>query len=287
MKKSILIIAVYMFVGNAFANSWTVWVAPKVEPWNCEGDVSGNDGARAAGYTECYPVAECTQSYASCLCFKSSDIVNFEESFRYNPPSETYEPKCMASGHFNGYCGLADIPTGGGYGTLTYYSSPTSCGQYGQYECCGTDCWHGYSDTGRRDSAGWPVCEECLALCTACAGSSGYTDVAGMNYQSEKYDGTCTGETCVSTGTCSNRSTRYRCKSGYYGPIGAAVASCAQCPESDTIYTNSTQTIKARGTNVAGFNAAIGTCKLPAGTYYDASGTFTVEATGCAYTSGT
>jgi hypothetical protein len=65
------------------------------------------------------------------------------------------------------------------------------------------------------------------SLCTACASSSGYSDVSGQNYQSESYGGTCSGGVCNgSAGTCSNRSVRYRCKSGYYGTS----TSCTVCP---------------------------------------------------------
>ncbi|MDR0741483.1 MAG: hypothetical protein LBF28_01795 [Rickettsiales bacterium] len=106
--------------------------------------------------------------------------------------------------------------------------------------------------------------------------------MANQNYQSEQYGGTCTGQNCNSNGTCSGRSTRYRCKSGYYGTVDASSAPiCTQCPEADNIYTNSNLTLKARGTNVAGENATVDTCKLPAGIYYDISGTFMLEANTC------
>ncbi|MDR1338429.1 MAG: hypothetical protein LBJ73_05405 [Rickettsiales bacterium] len=113
--------------------------------------------------------------------------------------------------------------------------------------------------------------------CTACAGSTGYSDVSGQNYQSETYGGTCSGASCSNkSGTCSGRSVRYRCKSGYYG----TGTSCTQCPESSDIFTNSAKTIKARGTNTAGSNETLGTCQLPVGTYYDATGTVDISA-GC------
>ncbi|MDR1338214.1 MAG: hypothetical protein LBJ73_04285 [Rickettsiales bacterium] len=113
--------------------------------------------------------------------------------------------------------------------------------------------------------------------CVACDNTTGYSDVAGQNYQSETYGGTCSGASCSNkSGTCSGRSVRYRCKSGYYG----TGTSCTQCPESSDIFTNSARTTKARGTNTAGSNETLGTCQLPAGTYYDATGTVDISA-GC------
>ncbi|MDR0741693.1 MAG: hypothetical protein LBF28_02875 [Rickettsiales bacterium] len=118
--------------------------------------------------------------------------------------------------------------------------------------------------------------------CSACASDGTWTDISGENYQSQKYGGTCNENSCTSYGTCSSRSTRYRCKGGYYGTVnGSTAPTCTQCPQADGIYTDSDRTIKARGTSTAGSNGTVGTCTLPAGTYYDSTGTFEVAAGTC------
>lgn len=95
---------------------------------------------------------------------------------------------------------------------------------------------------------------------------------ASTGYQSRKY--------CASssdTGTV-----EYRCASGYYGTSSNGTSGCTQCPEATNIYTNSARTTRARGTSAAGTTSSAN-CYLPQGTYYDASGTFTISNTSCKY----
>lgn len=68
------------------------------------------------------------------------------------------------------------------------------------------------------------------------------------------------------------------CIAGYYG----AYPNCTRCPEADNIYTDAARTTRARGTSAAGaINAS--ECFLAPGTYYDASGQFTLESNLCTY----
>ncbi|MDR0741718.1 MAG: hypothetical protein LBF28_03005 [Rickettsiales bacterium] len=150
----------------------------------------------------------------------------------------------------------------------------------GDFICC-----YGNTTSCDNEYCGWISGSSCPCVtvqCTACASDGTWTDASGGNYQSQEYGGTCSENSCTSSGTCSSRSTRYRCKGGYYGTVnGSTAPTCTQCPQDDGIYTNSDRTTKARGTSTAGSNGTVGTCTLPAGTYYDSTGTFEVTAGTC------
>lgn len=77
-----------------------------------------------------------------------------------------------------------------------------------------------------------------------------------------------------STATC-KETTRYRCAPGYYGSSTNGTSGCTRCPTWSGVYTDSGRTTLARGTSNAG-ESAITDCYIATGTYYDASGTFTL-----------
>lgn len=135
---------------------------------------------------------------------------------------------------------------------------------------------------------------------TACSlNESGYGNDGGIgSYQYTYCTKNCTSSTCTPTawaalrqgyesrtnrtcsatgvnGTC-NSSTQYRCAAGYYGTSSNGTSGCNPCPEWSNVYTTSARTTKARGTSSAGATAVTG-CSVPAGTYYDATGTFKIS----------
>lgn len=88
-----------------------------------------------------------------------------------------------------------------------------------------------------------------------------------------------------STRKCLNAfsETAYRCAAGYYGSSTDGTSGCTMCPTWTGVYTNPARTILARGTNSAG-NKNITSCYFrKGGTYYDNTGTFTLDSV-CSYT---
>lgn len=75
--------------------------------------------------------------------------------------------------------------------------------------------------------------------------------------------------------TCEAENITYEaCKSGYYRTNNQ----CQKCPDSSGVFTNSARTIPASVTS-NDYNAdGLMDCYIPAGTYYDATGTFTLTA---------
>lgn len=71
------------------------------------------------------------------------------------------------------------------------------------------------------------------------------------------------------------------CSAGTYSATTGA-SSCTKCPSAMNIYTDVAKTTLATGTSSAGATAQ-SSCYLPAGTYYDAMGTFVIETSMCTY----
>jgi hypothetical protein len=126
---------------------------------------------------------------------------------------------------------------------------------------------------GAKCESGW-VCPDGSAMdSNGCCVSECNTTISSHDDSHEKIESKSINSSC----TCVTIMT-YRCKGGYYGTVGtSSPGTCTQCPEADSIYTNSALTTKARGTSTASKNATVDTCALPTGTYYDATGTFIIE----------
>lgn len=76
--------------------------------------------------------------------------------------------------------------------------------------------------------------------------------------------------------------TDYRCAAGFYGNAEwGGTSGCEMCPPASNIFTSSALKIRARGTSAAGTTSVAG-CYIPARTYYDATGTFTITSS-CMY----
>lgn len=80
----------------------------------------------------------------------------------------------------------------------------------------------------------------------------------------------------VMCGTICDNSQKYRCAVGYWGNSTNGMNGCNKCPDVTNVYTNAARTIKASATSAAGTSVVMG-CYIPAGTYYDETGTFTIS----------
>lgn len=121
---------------------------------------------------------------------------------------------------------------------------------------------------------------DCDGTCEDCESTDWATIANGYQTRTTK---TCNTSTCVCTFGMS-----YRCAAGYYGTATVAscrkdyltggytcsTTDCQRCPVATGIYTNANRTVQAYGTVWAGNGTEKTDCYLPAGTYYDATGTF-------------
>lgn len=141
-----------------------------------------------------------------------------------------------------------------------------------------TACDIGPGGEGDGGSVGHYNYTYCTKNCSASNCAPSAWTAKGTGYETR------TNRACSTTGTSGtcNESTQYRCAAGYSGSSTNGTSGCALCPEATSIYTNSARTTNARGTSAAGTTAQTG-CYLAAGTYYDASGTFSVTGTNCTY----
>ena len=175
---------------------------------------------------------------------------------------------------------------------------PNNCKTYSEkcyngyrvYVC--TECYSGYTLT-----AGTPVTisgcantvdpKSCTADCveTDCDDET-WTDFT-TGYQVYK-----TRTWNASTCSCTTMQS-YRCDDGYYGTAscvrnvvtgGYACTGCSKCP-SGGVYTDAALTTPATAGCFAGNGKTVESCYLPIGTYYDASGKFTLSgpANACTY----
>lgn len=140
----------------------------------------------------------------------------------------------------------------GAYGGMSW--TTFDCGCASDNECDGGYC-NGTS------------CVACQS-CSNCTSTSWAALRTGYESRIEK--------SCSCSGTCSS-STKYRCAAGYYGSSTNGTSGCTQCPTWTGVYTNSGRTVEARGTSTAGTTAITG-CYVAPGTYYDATGQFTLTA---------
>lgn len=114
----------------------------------------------------------------------------------------------------------------------------------------------------------------CVAkTCSNCTSDTSWSS-AGTGYM-KKVTRTC------DCGVC-KESTAYQCASGYWGSSTNGTSGCTQCPTWSGVYTNSARTALARGTCSSGVTAITGCYVIP-GTYYDATGTFTISNAPCMY----
>ena len=143
-----------------------------------------------------------------------------------------------------------------------------------------------------------PGVRSCCACC--CGGMTEVVIYRCIQYDSQGNNPKCIEiETCLDCGAhnwqnhtttgyqrgvepCNNNNPIYRCADGWWGstvncPGGTNCSGCTQCPEAD-FRTGSSTGPFVRGTNAAGGNWGRNTCRIPAGTYYDSTGTFTIDA---------
>lgn len=114
----------------------------------------------------------------------------------------------------------------------------------------------------------------CVAkTCTGCTSDASWSS-AGTGYM-KKVTRTC------DCGVC-KESTAYQCASGYWGSSTNGTSGCSQCPTWSGVYTNSARTTLARGTCSSGVTGITGCYVIP-GTFYDATGTFTISNYPCMY----
>lgn len=128
-------------------------------------------------------------------------------------------------------------------------------------ECVGSITYYDCVYNGGGSGGG----DDCDGTCDNCTSTSWTAEAEG--YQ-KRTTATCNTATCV----CIKKS-EYRCAAGYYGTppelqhIGN-LRGCTKCPSSGGI----------AGKSIAGFNTAITTCYIPAGTSFNdstGSGTYT------------
>lgn len=183
-------------------------------------------------------------------------------------------------------------------GTVKVNDIPPNCKTYTEYcyngyqvyEC--TACYSGYTLT-EGTSITVSGCynkidpKKCTADCveTDCDDETWTTLKTGYNiYKTKTWDSSA----CSCTTTES-----YQCASGYYGTArcsktgtGAYLClGCSKCP-SGGVYTDAALTTPATGSCLPGNGKTVETCYLAPGTYYDASGAFTVSGgpfAGCTY----
>lgn len=109
--------------------------------------------------------------------------------------------------------------------------------------------------------------------CTGCTSDTSWSS-AGTGYM-KKVTRTCNCGTCSAT-------TAYQCASGYWGSSTNGTSGCSQCPTWSGVYTNSARTTLAFGISNQGTPSITGCFVIP-GTYYDATGTFSVVNNVCNY----
>ncbi|MCM1294356.1 MAG: hypothetical protein NC311_02235 [Muribaculaceae bacterium] len=90
-----------------------------------------------------------------------------------------------------------------------------------------------------------------------------------------------TGKRCPDGMICGGASLEKDCPVGYYGTTTDGLTGCNRCPEWTGIYTDAAHTLTAAATSGNGRLVITG-CYIPAGTYYDATGTFTLTSN-CTY----
>lgn len=166
---------------------------------------------------------------------------------------------------------------------------PSKCSSYKSDECYsnGTEtfifkpcnvCKTPYS----KQSTTFPDCglttsfaDYCGCNCGTCQDVSWQTYGTGyQRYTNNKCD--CSGSTATCKATYS-----YQCDVGYYGSSTNGTSGCTKCPTATGVYTNSARTTLASTTSTAGTTSVTG-CNIPAGTYYDVTGTFTLTSK-CSY----
>lgn len=103
--------------------------------------------------------------------------------------------------------------------------------------------------------------------CTDCTSDTSWSSTGTAGYQ-KKTTATCNAGVCTKT-------TEYRCDAGYYGSSTNGTSGCTQCPTWTGVYTNSTKTTLSRGYSTVGTTGITG-CMIIPGTFYDATGTFTM-----------
>lgn len=114
----------------------------------------------------------------------------------------------------------------------------------------------------------------CVAkTCSNCTSDTSWSS-AGTGYM-KKVTRTCNCGTCSAT-------TAYQCASGYWGSSTNGTSGCSQCPTWSKVYTSSAKTQEPRGTSSSGTTDIEG-CYIIPGTYYDETGTFSINYVPCMY----
>lgn len=112
--------------------------------------------------------------------------------------------------------------------------------------------------------------QKCECICTDCTTDSWSAGNTGYQRRTKR---SCN---CTSGSAICNAQYEYRCAAGYYGSSTNGTSGCSACPTWTNVYTNSARTTLARGTSSDG-TTAITSCYIATGTYYDATGTFTLD----------
>lgn len=117
----------------------------------------------------------------------------------------------------------------------------------------------------------------CKLVCNDCSGET-YSDAVNgvITVQTQKLITLCPSVSGAMADCRCEKTTTFKCAAGYYGTPSLLDKNCTQCPEATDIYTNSTRTVRARGTSNVGATSR-DKCYLPAGTYYDATGQFVID----------
>ncbi len=205
-------------------------------------------------------------------------------------------------------CNTGSIITNGNFAPANCASVSDNCYDNTRIYTCNT-CNSGYTRTkqtitvsGCFNTIAYYNCvkesddggTDCDGTCEDCESTDWNTLSDGYQSRTTK---TCNTRTCVCSSDIS-----HRCATGYYGTAKMTscqagtngwtcnTTDCQRCPAATGIYTNSARTVQAYGTVLAGNGNEKTDCYLPAGTYYDATGSF--EKTGsdtlilsrCAYT---
>lgn len=164
---------------------------------------------------------------------------------------------------------------GGNAGTTKCYRAENGK-YYAVVDCmaCANFYAYGYSDAVCPNIR-YQGCSSCDCK-KICGGGWKPTNTAG--YEVDIYTYSCD---CF-TGKCTRKEgNSYRCAAGYYGEPSSEGSGCASCPYAK-FYKNSARNILASGTSNAG-SKSITSCYVAKGTYYDDTGTFTLDSV-CSYT---